>query len=224
MNRVIDLAVSRFKELDEERQEEFRALLVSFRNLYGFLSQIIPYQDSELEKLYAFLRFLHVKLPRRESGPVYTFDDEVKLKYYRLQKISEGSISLQTGEAKPLKGPTDVGTGESHGEYVELSQLIDLLNDRFGTDFKPADQLFFDQIKEEAVADENLRQAARVNTMDNFKFVFDKTLEGLIIDRMEGNEEIFNRLMNDKNFHEVASGYLLQQVYEQLREGAGRTS
>jgi type I restriction enzyme R subunit len=218
MNGIIDSAVSRFKDLDEAEQEEFRGLLVSFRNLYGFLSQIIPYQDSELEKLYTYLRFLHSKLPRRKSGPAYTFDDEVTLKYYRLQKISEGSISLREGEAEPLKGPGDVGTGTSHEEFVDLSLLINLLNDRFGTDFKPADQLFFDQIREEAAADESLRQAAKVNTMENFKFVFDKALEGLVIDRMEGNEEIFTRLMNDKRFHQVASDYLLKQVYEQIRE------
>ncbi|HEX9024760.1 MAG TPA: type I restriction endonuclease [Geobacteraceae bacterium] len=217
MNALLDTAVGRFKELDEDEQEEFRALLVTFRNLYGFLSQIIPYQDSDLEKHYTYLRFLYSKLPRRRSGPVYVFDDEVKLKYYRLQKISEGAITLREGDAEPLKGPGDVGTGATHEEYVELSRLIDLLNDRFGTDFKPADQLFFDQIREEAAADEILRQAARVNTLENFKFVFDKALESLIIDRMEGNEEIFTRLMNDKRFHEVASGYLLKEVYEQIR-------
>lgn len=218
MNGLIDHAVTRFRDLDEDDQEEFRSLLVGFRNLYGFLSQIIPYQDSELEKLYTYLRFLHAKLPRRKSGPVYTFDDEVKLKYYRLQKISEGSISLRVGEAEPLKGPGDVGTGGTHEEYVELSQLIDILNDRFGTDFRPADQLFFDQIREEAAADETLRQAAKVNTLENFKFVFDKALESLIIERMEGNEEIFTRLMNDDKFRGLASDYLLKQVYQQIRE------
>ena len=110
-----------------------------------------------------------------------------------------------------------MGTGASHEEYVELSRIIDILNDRFGTDFKLADQLFFVQIREEAAADEILKQAAKVNTLENYKFVFDKALESLIIDRMEGNEEIFTRLMNDKRFHEVASSYLLKEVYEQIR-------
>ena len=72
----------------------------AFLNLYGFLSQVIPYQDSDLERLYVFLRHLAAKLPRRRSGPAYQFDDEVRLEYYRLQKISEGSISLQDGEAR----------------------------------------------------------------------------------------------------------------------------
>ena len=96
---------------NEEEAELWRGKVQAFRNLYGFLSQVIPYQDSDLERLYVFLRHLAAKLPRRKSGPAYQFDDEVRLEYYRLQKISEGSISLQDGDARPLDGPTEVGSG-----------------------------------------------------------------------------------------------------------------
>ncbi len=92
------------------------------------------------------------------------------------------------------------------------------MNERFGTDFTQADELFFHQIREEAVADASLRQAASANTIDNFRYVFVKALEGLFIDRMEQNEELFAKYMNDGNFKKVVSEYLLKQVYEQIRE------
>jgi len=95
--------------------------------------------------------------------------------------------------------------------------LIDILNDRFGTEFKPADQLFFDSIREDAVADPELRQVAVANTMENFGYVFLKTLEDLFIDRMEQNEEIAAKFMNEKDFQEVVGKSLLKQVYEQIR-------
>ncbi len=65
---------------------------------------------------------------------------------------------------------------EQKGEdkQVALSELVDKLNDRFGTDFTQADQLFFDQVAEEAVENETLRTAAKVNTLDNFKHVFER--------------------------------------------------
>ena len=150
MNGILDLAVERFKSLDEIEQEELKGLFINFRNMYAFLSQVIPYQDSDLEKLYTYLRFLLSKLPRRASGPAYHLEDEVELEYYRLQKISEGSINLSRGEGKPLTGPSDVGTGHDGDDEILLSELIDLLNERFGTDFTEADQLFFDQIEAEA--------------------------------------------------------------------------
>ena len=221
MNACLDPAVGRFGQLAEEEQENFRSLLNTFRNLYGFLSQVIPFQDSDLEKLYTYARFLAAKLPHRTTGERYIFDDEVALKFYRLQKISEGSIRLDTGENVPISGPTAVGTGKGEDSKVELSRLIDLVNERFGTEFTQADELFFHQIREEAVADESLRQAASANTIENFRYVFVKALEGLFIDRMEQNEELFAKYMNDGDFKKVVSDHLLKQVYDQIRqEGA----
>lgn len=216
MNGVLDLAVERFKALPQPEQEDFKSKCVSFRNLYGFLAQIIPYQDSDLEKLYIYLRFLLTKLPRRKADDFISVEDEVNLSYYRLQKISEGQIDLTPKEANPLKAPSDVGTG-TPDEEVQLSQLIDLLNERFGTDFTPADQLFFDQISKEAMQDRHLQQAARVNTVDDFKYLFDKAFEGLVIDRMDGNTEIFNKLMRDDDFRALVTDDLLHKVYNALK-------
>jgi type I restriction enzyme, R subunit len=215
MSAILDQAVERFKGRDEEQREEVKTLLVNFRNMYGFLSQVIPYQDSDLEQLYTYLRFLLTKLPKRDTGPGYHLEDEVELQYYRLQKISEGTIDLNTGDGKPLKGPSDVGTGQEDPK-IKLSELIDILNERFGTDFTQADQLFFDQIQEEAIESEALRKAAAANSKDDFRYVFEKAFEGLVIDRMEGNEEIFGKLMADGEFRKLALEHMLHKVYQAL--------
>jgi len=55
MNGILDQAVERFKERPEAEQEATKTLFVNFRNMYSFLSQVIPYQDSDLEKLYTYL-------------------------------------------------------------------------------------------------------------------------------------------------------------------------
>ncbi len=193
-----------------------RGNLFAFRNLYAFLSQIIPYQDSDLEKLYTFLRHLSSKLPKRLNNEQYHFDDEVRLEYYRLQKISEGSISLKDGSAKPLDGPKEVGSGVVREEPVPLSRLIDYINERFGTDFTEADQLFFDQIIEAAMLDESLQQAAQVNPQEKFELVFKNLLETLFIERMNQNEDIFARFMNDASFQNLVSSWLSKEVYTKL--------
>jgi type I restriction enzyme R subunit len=105
---------------------------------------------------------------------------------------------------------------------MDLS-YIHILNDRFGTQFKPADQLFLDAIKEDAVEDPSLRQAAVANSQENFGYVFRKALEGLFIDRMEQNEDITARFMNDKDFQQVVAKHLLGEVYKQIR-GQDETS
>lgn len=216
MNACIDPAVTRFKNQEEEEKEEFRKVLVAYRNLYAFMSQIIPFTDPDLEKLYTYVRFLLQKLPRRDGGPAYNFDEEVALKYYRLRKIAD-DVSLELKGGGEIDGPTEVGTGIVRGEKIKLSRLIDILNARFGTDFKPGDQLFFDSIKEDAVADDDLRQVALANTIENFGYVFKKALEGFFIERIDQNEEITARFMNEKDFQDEVSKNLMEEVYNRIR-------
>jgi type I restriction enzyme R subunit len=219
MNAALDPAVDRYAALmnsNEDEAELWRGKLTAFRNLYSFLSQIIPYQDSDLERLYTFLRHLSPKLPKRRSGPAYHFDDEVRLEYYRLQKISEGSINLQEGYARPLDGPDEVGSGVVHEDPITLSRLIDLLNARFGTDFNQADQLFFDQLAEVAVGDPRLQQAAQVNPEDKFALVFSSLLESLMLERMDQNEAIVARFMDDPEFQRQVAARLASEAYRRL--------
>ncbi|MDH0629545.1 DEAD/DEAH box helicase family protein [Pseudomonas mosselii] len=219
INAILDRAVTRFVQFqasEEEEAELWRGKLQAFRNLYSFLSQVIPYQDSDLEKLFTYLRHLALKLPKRKSGPGYQFDEEVELDYYRLQKISEGSISLNEGYAKPLDGPCDVGSGIVREEHVPLSRLVDIINQRFGNELNEADQLFFEQIAEAASLNESLRKAAEVNSIDKFQLVFRQVLESLFIERMELNEELFTEYMVKPELQELISKWLGSQVYARL--------
>lgn len=219
MNATLDQAVARFVHLqntEEEEAELWRGKLQAFRNLYSFLSQVIPYQDSDLEKLFTYLRHLALKLPKRRSGPGYQFDEEVELDYYRLQKISEGSISLNEGYATPLDGPREVGSGMVREELVSLSRLIDIINQRFGGELNEADQLFFDQIAEAAILNESLQKAAEVNSLEKFQLVFRQVLESLFIERMELNEELFADYMGKLDVQELVSKWLGSQVYNRL--------
>jgi type I restriction enzyme, R subunit len=224
MNAALDPAVDRFKawrEQDEDEAELWRGKLIAFRNLYSFLSQIIPYQDSDLEKLFTFLRYLGQKLPRRKSGPAYTFDDEVRLKYYRIQKISEGSIDLNQGIPRPLEGPIETGTGQVKEPRVRLSELVSRLNERFGTDFTEADQLFFDQIVEDATGDKALEQVARANPREKFALLLAGHVEGLMLDRMDQNEEMFARYMGDPSFQEAVNEWLAIELYHRFKRPIG---
>lgn len=219
MNAVLDQSVDRFNGLDETVQEEFRGQLTAFNNLYSFLSQIMPYFDEGLERLYAFLRNLSPKLPRPGDGSKFTLDDDVTLKFFRLSQVNDGTIDLTQGEASPLKGPIDVGTAREKDVAVALSSLVEKLNERFGTDFTEADQLFFDQVRATAERDEKVVEAAKANNEANFAAYFGRVLDDLFIQRMEGNDEIFNRVMSDKQFRTAAQDQLAREIYERIRKG-----
>ena len=216
LNALMDAVIQdQYQALEEPEQDQFKSQLSSFCKLYLFLAQIIPYQDSDLEKLYAYGRCLLKKLPRPDQDTIVDISNLIELKCYRLEEVSRGSIDLNMGEAQPLRGPTDVGTRQADQE-TPLSHLIEALNERFGTDFTLADQLFFEQITATAIANDNLKQAAKVNTRENFAPVLEKHLEALFLERIEGNEKIFMQMMNDREFRTLVFEKLLLSIYENL--------
>lgn len=61
---------------------------------HALLSQIMPFQSAEPEKLYSFSRFLLSKRPQPDVGTQFQLGDEVVLDYYRLQKVAEEDLML----------------------------------------------------------------------------------------------------------------------------------
>jgi len=64
--------------------------------------------------------------------------------------------------------------------------------------------------------DGSLQQAAQVNPIDKFQLVFRQVLESLFIDRMELNEDLFAKFMNDQEFQKLVAKGLGQRVYARL--------
>ncbi len=185
--------------------------------LYSFLSQIMPFSDPDLEKLYTFGRYLELKLPRDEKSAPLNLDGDVALKYYRIDKLNEGQLVLKIGDNVGLKSLTDVGTRQANDEDVALSQIIEVLNDRFGTEFTQADQLLFDQFIQEAKQDAEVVERALANPLDNFELAMKPKVEGLMIDRMDQNQEIVNRYLNDPTFQAAAFKAIVKQIYNEIR-------
>ena len=228
LNSYIDPAVERYKKLPVEskdlnntevNQEDFKNTLKSFINLYSFLTQIMPFQDAELEKLFTYCRFLIKKLPRRSQKDRFQLGDEVSLEYYRLQKINESSIALEPLGEYGLDGKMEGGIRVTKEEKAALSEIIGILNKKFGTDFTEADKLFFDQIEAELLADTKLSEQAKSNSMANFKFGFEDIFMDKLIGRMEQNQDIFTKMMDDKEFGGLVRDYMLKKVYTRLASG-----
>ena len=222
MNAILDAVIQVFIGCAEEEQEQFYELLSAYRNLYAFLSQIIPYQDSQLERLYTFVRNLLAKLPPPGGRQRFVLDNEVALQFFRLQQMAEGSIDLTDGDVDPLKGPTDVGTAGTKSHEEALSSIVDHLNERFGTEFTEADQLFFDQIRATAESNESIAEVALANNLENFSAYLNNILDELFVERMDGNEEIFDRVITDAHFRSVAHEYLAREIFDRVREDQNR--
>ncbi|EDM42834.1 DEAD/DEAH box helicase [unidentified eubacterium SCB49] len=214
-----DPSVERFKELEtEEKQDEFKKSIRSWTNLYSFLAQIMPFVDAEFEKFYAFAKLLQTRLPKRDLSETFQLSDEVALEYYRLEKIKEGSIDLLKGEEGELSGTTEAGLKRTKEEEALLSEIVSVLNDRFGTEFEEADKLFFDQIEAELMEDEKLQKQAKANKMDTFKYAFEDMFMTKLIGRMDQNQDIFEKILEDKMFGDLVKELMMKKIYRKMNE------
>jgi type I restriction enzyme, R subunit len=219
MQRHLQPAVDRFKGIEDTgKRQAFWDKLNGYVKMYAFLSQIIPYADPELEMVYSYGRFLlpHLQLDRETI--TVKLGDEVELQYYRLERVHAGPIDLRQGDVQAVKSPTDVGTGRAKDEKAPLSEIIQILNERFGTEFTEEDRLFFQQIKEKAVKNEQVIKTALANPLDKFELGIRKLIEDFMIERMGENDKIVTRYMGDRDFQASAYPILAREIFDAVRK------
>ncbi|MEV0010603.1 type I restriction endonuclease [Streptomyces sp. NPDC047973] len=201
--RLLSPAVARFTPLlqseeedDVETAEDFRANLNDYVRKYGFLAQIVPYQDPELERLHLYGRYLLNRLPRRADGGVDI--GEIDLSHLRVEKTGEYDVSLSSEGATQLPGFGDGSGGAAEAEKSLLSALIEEFNAKFGTDFTE------DDVRKpfnKTVEDPKVRAAAVVNDEANFGKVWDRTFADNMADHIETTAGIGRRYFGpDKSF------------------------
>lgn len=123
----------------------FKKNLGSYVRVYEFLSQIVPYNDSDLEALCVYAKSL---LPLLRIDRLDDSDDVdvsgLTLTHYRTTKKAEKQIKLGEGDAEYLASIKAVGSGKPHDpEKKKLQEIIDTLNDLFGAEVDDEDKLQF---------------------------------------------------------------------------------
>ena len=214
----LDPAVDRFHALAEEERLAFRDVLGRFVSTYAFLSQVVSFNDTVMERDYLYCRALAACLRGQDSIERLDLGSEVELTHLRTQETFSGSVSLTAEQGELTTFPGE-GKGSQHDPDIEpLSQIVEMLNERFGTELGEGDQLLFDQYEREWIDDPELAAQARENTKENFALVFDRKFIDTIVQRMDSNEGIFKRILDDEDFRTALADFYLARVYGRLRE------
>ncbi|WP_042398292.1 type I restriction endonuclease subunit R [Streptacidiphilus carbonis] len=222
--RMLSPAVARFEVLldsededDQQTAEDFRADLNDYVRKYGFLAQIVPYRDAELERLHLYGRYLLNRLPRRADGGVDI--GEVDLSHMRVERTGEYDMGLTAEGPTVIRNIGDGGGGASEQEKSLLSQLIEKFNDKFGTDFTEQDLL---PAFNAALADTEVRQAAVVNDEDNFGKVFDQVFADKVEDHVGIVTDLGKRYFaQDKGFQASLNRSARRAAWRMIRREEG---
>jgi len=215
---LLDPAVERFQELLEDDQLLFKDALSRFVRIYSFLSQVVSFGDTKLERDSIYCRALASRLRSEATSERLDLGSQVELTHLRHEMTFEGSLKLsgESGEVVSIPGE---GMGKQNEPPLEaLSKIVDELNKRFGLNLTEADQLFFDQIEAEWLNNDEVLQQVRNNSYKDFRLVFDPRFLNTVIRRMDSNQSIFKRTLDDKDFQELLLDLFAERVYRKLRE------
>ncbi len=222
LNAAISPAVDRFNAIDDEDDQElFRTAARDFTRAYSFLAQIMPFQDEELEKLYYYVKYLLTQIAKKDRGGHIDLDGAVVLTHLRNELIADQEdISLSTGSDEPLKGMSTGGGKQDTPLEEHLSALINALNERFGMNLSDADRIWFEQQQQALSEDDEVRQAAQGNDLQQFGVYLLPRMDELIVNRHGANDELFRAYFDKPEFKNLMNDAIVKGLYDKLREGA----
>ena len=199
----------------------FRKNLQSFVRLYEFLSQIVPYEDRELEQLCVYAKHLHplLRLDRLQQDDVDV--GELQLSHYRLSKRAEHQLRLSEEEGEyTLKPGSDVGSGKPHDpEKKRLSEIIEALNDIFGADTQDDDQLHFAAgITQRLLRQDDLMAQVNSHSVDQVMHgLLPKRVLDTVLDAMTDHEKLSLEVLDN----ETKSRAFALVILKMLKTAAG---
>jgi type I restriction enzyme, R subunit len=193
MYAVTNPLSSRFTDTDEKTQDDFRVKIKKFIESYSFLSQIIRYNDTNYEKLYALLRFIINDPPIKYLGSsIPELKGDISLKWFRLEKTHEGGILL--GGDRDLTMGSNFGASKEPEKLTSLSEVIRALNETFSDTISGADKISIEEWFEKTKNDSILREIAKENSFEDFYKQFEKRFLDIVIESDNANQSLVKRI------------------------------
>ena len=198
-------AEQELKEAGTTRDELdlFRKNLQSFVRAYEFLSQIVTFDDPELEQLCVYARHLYPLLRTDRLLEEEAIDvSELELTHYRLTKREEKRLRLEEADGDyGLTPVSDVGSGKPFDpEKQRLAEIIDRLNDLYGAEVSDDDKLHFaNGIADRIERDESVMAQVRNHSQDQVMHgLFPKKVTDAVLDALSDHEKLSMPLLEDE--------------------------
>jgi type I restriction enzyme R subunit len=148
-----------------ENKDRFRKETARYVRQYSFISQIMTFTDTSLEKFYLFAKLLLRQLPYEKQTLPLEVIAMIDMEKFRVQEEQNGRIVLAT-EDGILSTTADDGHRGSHEEEKEkLRLIVQKLNEDYGLDFDEADRVV-NGIKLKLESDEGLKVAFKTNSVE----------------------------------------------------------
>ena len=222
LDPILDECVAAYmRDLDEDRQVEFKGKAKGFVRTYAFLSCILPWTDAAWEMRSIFLNFLIPRLPSpREDDLSRGILDAIDMDSYRVEKKAVQKIVLPDEDAEIEPVPPGGGGYSADPDMDRLSNIVRKFNDLFGgIEWEDADrvaQLVTETIPARVAADAAFRNARMNSDTENTRIEHDRALLRVMTSMMKDDNQLFKQFMDNDGFKR----WLTDTVFELASEHA----
>lgn len=218
LNRSLDAVVDRIEEHMPEEAKEFKSKVGDYIKRYGFVSQILLFEDTYFEKLFIFLKFLKRKLPVEKSELPTEILKQVNIN--SLKVVNKGSVSIslanEPGLLDPMGGASLMGLDIPELEL--LSRIVKDVNEKYGTNFTDEDRVIADKLSQKLMEDENLKGSIDNNARDIAKVKFDELFEKELVEMVNNHFDFYQKINDDKDTRGYLKDRIFDMVYRKIKK------
>lgn len=213
---VLKPAVARYNELDDDERYQVRRKVRSFCKWYTYITQIVRMFDRDLHKEYVYLSYLR-HLLKVEKIPVEAVDDKVEMRFYKLKREFEGSISLEgTGGVFEPGGSAKTVVPDKKRDPLQV--LVDKFNEQWAGNFTEGDRVVIDTLWKRIadnpqVADTIRRDGRQVFESSLLPKVFDEEARRAYVE----NTDSFTSLFEDSEKYRAMMSAIGQLLVEKFK-------
>ena len=222
LDPIIDTAVERFKQLDDDNKIACKSAVKAYNRLYPFIAAVIPQTSTYWEKRYVYLRLLAAKLPRipKEDwaeGLIECIDFD----QYRAIKLSEHQFELINGNSEVGPVPPAGAAGKSEPDFDKLSNILEEFNTMFGGIEWEHPEEAIEQIRtlpERLAQNESFANAVRRSDKQNAEIESNNALFQIVVDLLSEKTEFARNYLDNPQFKAFVDQRVFNSAYEKVSQ------
>lgn len=222
LDPIIDTAVERFKQLDDDSKIACKSAVKAYNRLYPFIAAVIPHTTTDWEKRYVYLRLLAAKLPRipREDwaeGLIECIDFD----QYRAIKQSEHQFELVNGDSEVGPVPPAGAGGKPEPDFEKLSNILEEFNTMFGGIEWEHPEEAIEQIRtlpDRLARNESFANAVRRSDEQNAEIESNNALFQIVVDLLSEKTEFARNYLDNPQFQAFVNQRVFNSAYTKVSQ------
>jgi type I restriction enzyme, R subunit len=204
--KIVD---EKYIPLSVENKDKFKKNVNKYVRQYSFISQIISFIDTNLEKFYLFTKLLFKYLPYEKESLPLEVTQMVDMDKYRIQEEQNGAIILKPEDAELKNTDADGHRGKQSDPREILEIIVKEINEKYAIDLGEADKVI-KGLREKLMQDEGLKQSFSADNVDQLKRLkLKESIEKAFLSNVDDYLAFMNRIEKDQGL----SNFFISQMF-----------